>query len=798
MRSVTCLVLLTLSLGILARTADSQAPQKKFVVGALLPLSGTWQNAGTETRAALELALQEINAYLAPRGCAIELTVCDTASDPAVALTKTQELKAAGVRAVIGPLTSDEASTILDFANSNDMLLLSPSSTAPSLAKEDNLFRLCPDDTNQARAMVMLMKQEGIVNAVPVYADDPYGRDLQRLFCDRFVEQGGKVQGSVMFPVTNPDYGAVVREIEAAVSQVDGATAGIFVIGSDEEGANLLRHAAASPVLGKVRWYAGESIAGYDSLVQDPVVGAVAAQVGLKGFTLSREDEYFHLYAHLIMQRVATVTGVTPTPFVAPAWDALWLAARTYQAVPDADFATFKKTLLAQSVNFFGVLGFCELDKNGDKVAARYALAAVKGDGAGGYAWRVAGTYVDEPYGDPQLTIAELPLNAAPAEEATVIVGALLPFSGPLGDKGAEARAALLLAVEHINAYLAGKASGLRLALAVEDTQAGTGGALERLQALEEQQACPVIAFTLDSDLASMEGFIRDKGIPVVSPCSGAVSLAKQDTILRLVPNDGHLVKAIAAVMAKQGITQESVIHQAGPYGEELSAALGTVLSGVVTNVAYTPGQPDFAAVFQQTSDAVTLALSTTPANTVAVLVAGFDELPTLLKRIPPEGPLTQVGWYGTEYTLVKDAILSDPDAAAAARRVSFTGCAYGLEGFGLFLPQVESLNALLSPALGRSLSSLAVNTYDALWIIARAYERLGAKPEPAQLSSEMEKQANKMYGMSGPTFLDINGDRLFSAYAFYAVTGGDGAFAWKLKALYRDAAFASDVVLMP
>ena len=87
-----------------------------------------------------------------------ELVTEDTESDPLKSLEKLKILVENGVRAVIGPATSAELDSVKDYANNNGILLVSHSSTAPSLAiKGDNDFRFVPDDTHQSKAISSLM-----------------------------------------------------------------------------------------------------------------------------------------------------------------------------------------------------------------------------------------------------------------------------------------------------------------------------------------------------------------------------------------------------------------------------------------------------------------------------------------------------------------------------------------------------------------------------------------------------------------------------------------------------------------
>ena len=73
----------------------------------------------------------------------------DSQSDPSVSLEKIKQLAAKGIKIVIGPATSAAVQGIKEYADKNGIILISPSSTAPSLATAgDNLFRFVPDDSH--------------------------------------------------------------------------------------------------------------------------------------------------------------------------------------------------------------------------------------------------------------------------------------------------------------------------------------------------------------------------------------------------------------------------------------------------------------------------------------------------------------------------------------------------------------------------------------------------------------------------------------------------------------------------
>ena len=163
--------------------------------GALLPIPGVFSSSGKSTEAALKMALRDVNANFSKSNSSLryELVVHDTESDPRVSLEKLRLLAKEGIRIVIGPATSAELKATKDFADKNDIILFSPSSTAPSLAIEgDNVFRLVPDDSHQAKAISKMMWEQGIRVIIPFWRNDVYGSELMRAVRANFQAMGGE------------------------------------------------------------------------------------------------------------------------------------------------------------------------------------------------------------------------------------------------------------------------------------------------------------------------------------------------------------------------------------------------------------------------------------------------------------------------------------------------------------------------------------------------------------------------------------------------------------------------------
>ena len=82
---------------------------------------------------------------------------------------------------------------VKNFADKNDIIIMSHSSTAPSLAVEgDSVFRFVPDDLNQAKEIAKEMWSQGIRMVIPFWRDDIYGHERMQAVRVDFQKLGGE------------------------------------------------------------------------------------------------------------------------------------------------------------------------------------------------------------------------------------------------------------------------------------------------------------------------------------------------------------------------------------------------------------------------------------------------------------------------------------------------------------------------------------------------------------------------------------------------------------------------------
>lgn len=177
-----------------AFTAEGDEPI--VPIGAVMPLSGTNAERGRKTILGADVALKDINQAGGAQGAKFGLITCDTAYDPVNAVNESRYLQSIGVKAIIGGFSSAET---LEVANQvaipNDILLISPASTAPTISglqDQDLVWRTVASDALQGPAMGVLMgdvlMQKGIDPAMAKVAlinvDSVYGNGLRTSLVD--------------------------------------------------------------------------------------------------------------------------------------------------------------------------------------------------------------------------------------------------------------------------------------------------------------------------------------------------------------------------------------------------------------------------------------------------------------------------------------------------------------------------------------------------------------------------------------------------------------------------------------
>src|SRR5687767_6664801 len=178
-------------------------------VRGLFSLTGNWSSLGITSQAALDIAAEDINDYLEDKDANFKLgvSVSDTKLETGLAQTFFTEAKDDNITFIVGPQSSAELAAIKPLSDAADMLVVSQSSTAGSLAiAGDNIFRFSPSDKIEGAAMANTIYNTGFRGLVTVARNDAGNLGLQTSTGDAFTVKGGQIVAVTPYATTLTDY----------------------------------------------------------------------------------------------------------------------------------------------------------------------------------------------------------------------------------------------------------------------------------------------------------------------------------------------------------------------------------------------------------------------------------------------------------------------------------------------------------------------------------------------------------------------------------------------------------------
>jgi len=369
-----------------------------ITIGDLVALTGDLSAYGQRSKNAVDMAIADINTWLASSGSTVQFAVTheDTATDPATCLQKLQTLAAQGIQVYVGPMTSAEVRNVLSYADTNQLVLISQSSTAADLGNRTNsfLFRFVPTDFAQSKAVARTVYQYGIQDVIVIARHDTWGDGLSAAIEARFTQLGGNIIDSIQYtPVSSGtyDFSAQLTQMQSdystAVAKYGASKVGIIAVSFDELSV-IYQQLSSYPALTKSVWF------GTDGTAQSSTVASTAGSTAASVKSLStiyaptRGDKY----AAFTSAYVAKYGGA-PDAYAYSAYDAAWVAALSILAVGKNSGAAVQKVLISVANNYYGVAGWPDLNANGDRTIADYDVWEIQATNATSFGWVNVGTW---------------------------------------------------------------------------------------------------------------------------------------------------------------------------------------------------------------------------------------------------------------------------------------------------------------------------------------------------------------------------------------------------------------------
>jgi branched-chain amino acid transport system substrate-binding protein len=369
-------------------------------IGGIMALSEGSPVWGRSCLKALQFAEADVNEELEEQGSdmTVRFVYGDSDTKPPAATTLMKSFISQGVRAVIGPLTSDELSAMQETVDQSDSIVISPSSTLPSLAvTNDNIFRLTPNDDMMVEGIVQLLSDRGIQSLVVLYVEDLWGESLLDSLTAAFTGAGGTVLEALSYYTLRPDVlQAQLDELSRAVANqvaMDGpATVGFMLIGY-AECQGIMELASADAVLGQVRWFGTDGFVNYGSVLSDQTVAAFATQTKYTApsLNLALTDD-----GAALKERIETATGLPATVYSLLAYDAFRVAAQVLlNSTSNVAIDDLRDNFFSEFALYEGTTGVIILNDAGDRDNGRYYFWQVTNPG-GTYQWEHVYTFEKE------------------------------------------------------------------------------------------------------------------------------------------------------------------------------------------------------------------------------------------------------------------------------------------------------------------------------------------------------------------------------------------------------------------
>jgi branched-chain amino acid transport system substrate-binding protein len=193
--------------------------QNRFLIGVLLPLSGSFQVFSEQVLRGIRLAIDrfEPTTLLGRAEKFVGLVVRDTEGNRARLVPAMRELISEyHVIAMIGPLLSSELEPVAIETRKIHIPVISPSATS-SLRRDGGGYLFLNGMTLDAQGRFMAehaMTKLGLTRFCILYPDDVYGRKLMRTFSETVIAQGGEIIGVEAYPPGANDFGPQIKRLK--------------------------------------------------------------------------------------------------------------------------------------------------------------------------------------------------------------------------------------------------------------------------------------------------------------------------------------------------------------------------------------------------------------------------------------------------------------------------------------------------------------------------------------------------------------------------------------------------------
>lgn len=237
---------------------QNQQVKDEIIVGVILPLTdkdGKRNIAAEEMLEGIKYAFHEINFN---RDNKIGLLIRDSKRNEEEIRDIVQEFDSdKRVKAVIGPVYSDESEIVVSSLSQTDLVFISPTATDEDLTENNNQFyQANPPFTIRGKVFAQyIILKEGKKNFAILNSLEGYSPILAKSFADEFQRLGGNILSKETYPSKSVDLSKQISNLSQYLGELDG----IYIPLSDKADAEIilsemLKQNFIVPVYGNQDW----------------------------------------------------------------------------------------------------------------------------------------------------------------------------------------------------------------------------------------------------------------------------------------------------------------------------------------------------------------------------------------------------------------------------------------------------------------------------------------------------------------------------------------------------------------
>ena len=335
--------------------------EQTLVIGGTGPLTGDYATYGTSVRNGATLAAEEINEAGGVNGILFDVKMEDDQADPEKAINGYSILVDEGMQVSLGAVTSGACLSLIEEAQVDGMLVITPSASQKECVQYDNCFRVCFTDPMQGVYAADFISDNAIATKVAIIYDK--SNDYSVGIHDNFVSRAGEVGIDVVTDQAFTSQSNIDFSVQLQAVKDSGAEL-VFLPIYAQEAAYILTQAKSAGI--EATFFGCDGLDGILTKIGEGNTDACEGVMLLTPFAADAQDEKTVNFTTKYKEQF----GETPDQFAADAYDAVYAikAAMEQAGITDLDDPDLNEKLISAmtEITVEGVTGTMTWDAEGE------------------------------------------------------------------------------------------------------------------------------------------------------------------------------------------------------------------------------------------------------------------------------------------------------------------------------------------------------------------------------------------------------------------------------------------------